>query len=285
MTITLINIAGKISSETVEVLGTVSRLANELGSPFVVVGASARDLVLHYGYGAPVKRATYDVDFAVEVATWEVYGTLRERLEQVDYTATEHAHRMHSPNGTVIDIVPFGPIESDGGTIGWPPDGEVVMDVTGFQDACDAADWVRVQEEPEPLDIPVASPAGMAVLKLIAWTDREVNLRGKDATDLAYLLRTYETIPEVRDTLYGEESKIMEACEWDLSIAASHLLGRHAAEISGGQTRAHVLSLRRGELGSRSPERLTQEMCEQVDVQFERNHQLLTAFLTGFEEP
>jgi len=38
--------------------------------PYVVVGATARDLVLHYGHGAAIRRATQDVDFAIEVPDW-----------------------------------------------------------------------------------------------------------------------------------------------------------------------------------------------------------------------
>jgi predicted nucleotidyltransferase len=31
------------------------------------VGASARDIVLHYGYGARVQRAIADVDFGMQI--------------------------------------------------------------------------------------------------------------------------------------------------------------------------------------------------------------------------
>ncbi len=50
------------------------------------------------------------------------------------------------------------------------------MKVLGFQEACDNAEWVRIQENPE-LDVPVATPAGMSLLKIIAWTDRAGDLR------------------------------------------------------------------------------------------------------------
>ena len=41
-----LNISGKIDSQTVALYKNVSEAANQLEIPFVVVGASARDIVL-----------------------------------------------------------------------------------------------------------------------------------------------------------------------------------------------------------------------------------------------
>lgn len=59
------DISGKIDANQVKVYRDVSNAANALNLPFVVVGAAARDLVLHYGYGARVVRATADIDFGI----------------------------------------------------------------------------------------------------------------------------------------------------------------------------------------------------------------------------
>lgn len=58
MTSTLLNIAGKIDPQTVAAIKAVSSAINELDIPYVVVGATARDLVLHYGHGARIKKDT-----------------------------------------------------------------------------------------------------------------------------------------------------------------------------------------------------------------------------------
>ena len=47
-----LDISGKIDPQTAAVYGAVGKAAQQLGMPYVVVGASARDLVMHYGYGA-----------------------------------------------------------------------------------------------------------------------------------------------------------------------------------------------------------------------------------------
>ncbi len=46
----------------------------------LMVGAMARDLLLHYGFGVRVTRATADVDLAFAVADWDEFDTLRKAL-------------------------------------------------------------------------------------------------------------------------------------------------------------------------------------------------------------
>lgn len=36
---------------------------------FLIVGAMARDLLLHYGHGVPITRATTDIDLGVAVSS------------------------------------------------------------------------------------------------------------------------------------------------------------------------------------------------------------------------
>lgn len=63
----LLNISGKIDSATTELLRVVNEIAQKCGFEYLVVGATARDLVLHHGYGVRIERASADIDFAVEV--------------------------------------------------------------------------------------------------------------------------------------------------------------------------------------------------------------------------
>ena len=280
-----IPIAGKIDPDTVGVLETVHRAATELAIPYIVVGATARDLVLHYGYGAPVRRATHDVDFAIEVPDWQAFHALKRRLEEAGFDPTASAHRLHAPNDSVVDIVPFGPIASEDEVIAWPPDENVTMNVSGFADALSGAETARVREEPTPLDIPVATPAGMAVLKLIAWTERNHDMRRKDARDLVYLLAHYEVIPHVKDRLYEPgQTEMMDGYGWDPRLGGAHLLGRDARAIASGTSGARILRLANREFGSRTPEQLTAEACERPPEQYESHYRLLEAFLNGFME-
>ncbi len=284
MTSTLLNIAGKIDPQTVAIFETVNRVIAELGIPYVVVGATARDLVLHYGHGARIQRATHDVDFAIEVASWAAFDALKNRLCEQGFITTQQQHRLISPMKIAVDIIPFGHAEHEQTSIAWPPEGKVVMNTLGFQEACDTAEWVRIQDKPE-LDIPVATPVGLSLLKFIAWTDRTRDLRRKDATDIAYLLSTYDAIQEVFDALYEEGNiQIMESYDWNITHASAHLLGQHAKNISQANTRQEIIRLASGELGERTLDRLAEEMCEHINVQLDRNQQLLSAFMAGFNE-
>lgn len=279
---TLLNIAGKIDEKTVTLFEVVGRATADLDMPHVVVGATARDIVLHYGHGANVERATTDVDFAIEVPSWAAFYALRKLLCEQGFKATKREHRLISPCNTMVDIVPFGLIEDERADIAWPPEGDVIMSVLGFQEAFDNAEWVRMRDEPE-LDVPIATPVGMVLLKIIAWTDRDKNLRTKDATDIAYLLHSYEKIPEVTDALYDENNvQLMEAYDWDITQASACLLGMRASNIAKENTLQRIRALINEELGNLNLDLLVVEMCTHVEAEFDRKLQLLSAFMDGF---
>jgi len=119
-----------------------------------------------------------------------------------------------------VDIVPFGAIADKNSNIQWPPSGEVEMDVAGFDEAHKSAIPVLIQQEPL-IQIPVASPQGLALLKIIAWDDRDRDLRAKDAIDLAYLLESYQSVEQVVDRLY-ETDGLMERYDWDVDQGNVH---------------------------------------------------------------
>lgn len=278
MKTTLLNISGKLDPGTVEIYCAVSTIASQLGMLFVVVGASARDLVMHHGYGANIERATQDVDFGIQVADWDAFNNLKTQLLGAGFTLGRVEHRMLSPSKTPIDIIPFGGNQDATAHIAWPPTGEVVMSVLGFQEACDHAQLVRIQEEP-PMDIPVASPQGMVLLKLMAWMDRTEDLRQKDAKDILYLLKAYAAIPDVSDKVYDN---LMDTYGWDLEMAGAHQLGADAGEIASNQTRAAIENLLNEAQQRPRTERLVEEMCEQPEHQFKKYRDYLNAFANGF---
>lgn len=124
-----LNISGKIDSVTVTLYKRVSDAANQLGIPFVVVGASARDMVLHYGYAAPIQRATADIDFAIQVSSWAAFDGLKRLLLAEGFSETDTQHQVKSPENIQVDLVPFGRVEDKKSNIAWPPDGNWVMSV------------------------------------------------------------------------------------------------------------------------------------------------------------
>lgn len=196
------------------------------------------------------------------------------------FSETRAQHRVISPGNVQVDIVPFGQVEDEEANIAWPPDGDWVMNVLGFQEACDNAEIVRIQDDP-PVDIPVATPEGMAVLKLIAWTDRAADLRSKDAKDLLYLFTTYEKIPAINNALH-EDQDLMEDYDWDIELASAYQLGVDAESITEEQTYDAIAELFSGDHEGLTVELLVEEMCKQIDREFDRNEALVGAFISGF---
>jgi len=248
--------------------------------PYLVVGASARDMVLHHGYGAKVQRATADIDFALQVPSWDAFATLRKELLANGFSETNTAHRLIGPNNWPIDIVPFGGVADENVNIQWPPSGDTVMNVLGFQEALNNANTVRLRDAPV-LDVPVTSPEGMTILKFISWTDRTQDMRGRDAKDIAYLLTTYENIPAVSDQLY-REATLMELYGWDITLASAHQLGINVKQITLPQTHVVITNLLNNQHPRLKLERLINEMSENAAHQYARNEALISAFSAGF---
>jgi len=239
---TSINIVGKLPLGLVELYSDINRHAKALGIDYLVVGAMARDLVLVHGFGSEIERGTKDVDFGINVASWDEFNALTKRLLAADYNADKNrAHRLYYMGGSdhewEIDIVPFGEIADANNNIYWPPKQETVMNVRGFPEAFTDALQVQISENPEII-IPVASPVGICLLKLIAWLDRDFDLRPKDASDFTYIVETYSKIPEIFDALY--EQDYMEIQGWDETKASAMKLGKDVSDIASIDTKTFL---------------------------------------------
>lgn len=279
MTKPLLDLSGKIDPVFIDVCACVAHCANKLHIPYLVVGAFARDLVLHYGYNAPIQRATTDIDFAIQVPSWNTFDAIKKELIANRFAKTKSVHRLIAPNEWPIDIVPFGSIADQSANIHWPPSGDIEMNVLGFEEALNNADIIRLSNKPT-LDLPVASPVGMMLLKLIAWMDRDLHMRNKDAKDIAYLISTYETIPNISEQLYAEADR-MEAYGWDITLASAHQLGIDAKKISSAQTSSEILKLLNNQTSKALLPKLINEMGE--NHQHNRNETLINAFNEGFK--
>jgi len=109
----LLDLTGKIDPQTVVTITAVHEVTVALELPYIIVGATARDLALHYGYGTPVQRATKDIDFAVEVDSWKAFENVRDKLIEQGFREDSRVlHRLTSPTESPIDIVPFGGVGS-----------------------------------------------------------------------------------------------------------------------------------------------------------------------------
>ncbi|QIB66529.1 nucleotidyl transferase AbiEii/AbiGii toxin family protein [Kineobactrum salinum] len=279
---TFVNIAGKLPRGLVELYSDMREVADSLGIEFLVVGAMARDLVLVHGFGSTIERGTRDVDFGINVASWQDFNTLKEKL--IEHGFTEDRQKPHSLTRNdseglpwEIDIVPFGNITGDNSTVSWPPDQTFVMSVLGFTEAMESAFTVHFSENSDAT-ILVASPAGLAILKLVAWVDREIEVKPKDAMDLSYLIESYTKIPEILAATY--EEGCMEAQDWDEVKASAMKLGRDAGALALPETKVFL----QDQLFGRAPEveQFSRHMQRSRDISLSDSAELLEIFAGSF---
>ena len=241
MTISL-DVTNRLPEGLVEVYGRIQRVAIALDIPLLIIGATARDIILVHGYNAAIERGTRDVDFGLEVPSWEHYQKMRDALIESGFTA--HPKKTHQLSTTdsdglswEIDLIPFGGVSDAHGQITWPPEHAFQMSVLGFDEVYKHAWDVLLTREPT-LSVKVASPAGILLLKLIAWTERGREYQGKDAIDIYYVIKHYGKIPDVFEALY--ERDYMELQDYDDMKASAMMLADEVAAMAHGDTLNYI---------------------------------------------
>ncbi len=279
MTSTSLDITNKVDSSTLAVLQSVTDAAQRLAIPLFVIGATARDLVLHHYYGATISRATQDIDFAIQVPDWSAFEALKAELLHIGFLETRTSHRLKFAKGGWVDLVPFGSISGDGKAVAWPPKGDVVLNILGFSEACEHALNLRISNS-HATDISVVSPVGLALLKLVSWTEREREKRPNDAKDFFYVCANYRKIPSINDGMYTQE-EMMEQYGWVPERGSANLLGRDVRAMVAPSTHEHLDRLFDEQIANRPLRDLVRESCE-TSGQFEEHEVRLNAFIDGY---
>lgn len=247
-----------IDDVTIDILRAVAEEAQAEQVDYMLVGATARDILLTHVFGLAARRATYDVDFAIAVKDWDQFDALRARFiargtfipggqarQRLYYKGDQGDLNYH------LDLVPFGQITQGSDELAWPPDMKVIMNLAGYDDVLAAAE--RVTFLPG-FDGKVVSLAGLAILKLVAWSDRGLE-NPKDAHDLIHLMDSYAAAGNI-DRVY-EEDGVIEAGDYDPDLAGVYLLGKDIRRVASEQTIA-VLT----QIVERDFNRLSNEMTK-----------------------
>lgn len=225
----------QIDPTILEVIRKIDEIARKHETKYFLAGATAREVILRHVFGRPPGRRTLDIDFGIAVRDWDHFRTLKSAMvEQAGFTPHPRmVHRLtyNSTPAVVVDLIPFGGVESVDRTIVWPPEEDFVMRVAGFSDALESAVLVRLDSN---LVIPVVSIPVLLVLKLFAWVDRKHEKR--DAADIHTLLKEYGDTGNV-DRLYDEELHVLEAEGYDFELAGARLIGRDAAGVISEDTK------------------------------------------------
>jgi predicted nucleotidyltransferase len=248
----------------------------------LLVGATARDLLLHYLGRIPISRATNDIDFALAVPNWAEFNRLRQRLSvSSDFSAMPGMnHRLQFADGALVDLIPFGAIERADNTIAWPPNEETVMNVIGYTEALLNA-WRA--DLPDHQRVSVISLPALAVLKIVAWQERHLAEPLKDASDLRLVLENYLDVGnEAR--FYHEALHWLGSPNFDWKMSSAWLLGKDARALLQAGARfsdCHraITTILTTETNPAGELRLVGEMrCLHAQTAFA----LLQSFLAGF---
>lgn len=182
-------------SQTIELrlLGALVNRVNAAaaGTPYLLTGATARDLLLTHAHGIHATRATADVDLAFLTENWTQFEALRNRLiarGECAAVSRRGLHRLRFRDEMDVDILPFGAIERADRTIAWPPENAFVMTMFGYREALKASVAVVL---PDDACVQVVSLPALAMLKFLAWTERRLTEPQKDAYDLLLIIRNY----------------------------------------------------------------------------------------------
>lgn len=225
--------------------------------PFFIAGATARDLILRYGFGIDTGRETLDVDFAVQVETWDAFEQVKSGLISTGkFTDVPRITQRVRFGNVVVDLVPFGAIERPDRTIAWPPDGATIMNVIGFSEALAATISVTL---PEGANVRVVNLSGLALLKLAAWADRQHTQPGKDAYDLTLVLRNYLEAGN-SERLYSDAANLLDENDFDYEAAGAWLLGRDISHLLASESKERIAALLEREANPNGPLSLVGDM-------------------------
>lgn len=221
----------KISSEKFShpllkpILQDLSDLFTKTGIKFFVIGAMARDLVMEI-HNEEGGRLTHDLDIAIAISDWEQFKKIESQLISTGKFSKDlkQKQRFYYEDKYMLDIVPFGDIMKHPDKIFWPPEEEFAMTVLGFNEVHEHSMEVTIDES---LTIQVASLAGIFILKLIAWRDRNLKTN-KDAEDIGFILTNYLNIHLERATDYYEE---IYTDNFTILRGSAILLGKDLKEI------------------------------------------------------
>lgn len=228
MSNTSLDLSNRLPAEQVNIIRQVVRAAQSQRLSLFIVGAQARDLLLQYVYDLPVHRATNDIDFGIVIESWDEFTKLRDALiasKRFQSHKTMRQRLVHE-SGLFIDLVPFGGLEKVSGQISWPPDFSIVMSTVGFREAYDNSAEVRIAAD---LIVSVASLAGLALMKIVAWDERRFE---RDAQDLGLIMRHYLAAGN-EDRIYSEQGDCFDLLneEFDYNKASARILGRDIGRL------------------------------------------------------
>ena len=276
------SLIGKLDSNIINFLSALNEIANNLEIPFFIVGATARDILLQHTHDIPSTRATIDLDIGVSVPDWDRFQVLIDALINSGlFTASRETQRLLYKGSFPVDIVPFGKISSDNGSISWPPEYAFEMSVLGFEECYQHAISVLIRENPDCV-VKVASLAGLVILKIVSWDDN-VERRGKDAADLYFIIRNYIEAGNM-ERFFEEQDDILQKEASDYDLASARFLGRDIVKMASPATKTKLINILKREAASEQGHKIAMNVLSQDSMRresYDRVVEYFNALLRG----
>lgn len=178
-----------------ETLTALQQVLSSMGLSLYVVGAGARDIAMKLLGAQASTRLTTDVDIAIALDNWEMFGKVSLKLQDNHFIKDPYAKQRFyyignsGSNDYEVDIVPFGPLASNE-VVGWPPDGDPEMSVRCFDDVMRVADTIILDND---VSFRIASLSGQFLIKLDTWMDRHLKT-DKDAFDMYHIMDNFYVV-------------------------------------------------------------------------------------------
>ncbi len=206
-----------------EVLTQISDTCLRLGIDFFIVGAVARNLWLVENQIEA--SGTRDVDLAVFIPNNDAYHHLQEALkEKYAYEhSRENAFCMLTPEGVIVDLLPFGAIADEDQVI-LDGVGLAKINLAGFNEVFQSGlSEVHIGEE----NYKACSIPAMVILKMIAFDDRP-DRRIKDVKDIASICRYY---PDIETDMIWSDHFDLYGGTLEHDEVAMIVLGREMSKV------------------------------------------------------
>ena len=258
-----------------EIIKDVTATCSKLGVRSFLVGAFVRDLIFQYAYETKITRATVDIDFGVAVESEEEFESLKKALINTgrfveSNTQWQRLYRNQEGWKTAIDLMPFGGIESPAGTVKIE-NGDFELSTVGFDKVYDDCWNVEIADD---LEVKIASPRGLVLLKLVSFSDRPFE-RIRDLQDIYYTARNYEKIGN-EDRIYDADKDILEDEDFDYETVGARLLGRDLGALINKEIAGYVMKPLTEEKNGGTIEKFADEIRTDKNFEFEGREFILT---------
>lgn len=269
--------------EVSDMLFALERGFKQFGIDFYLVGAVARDVWMNAINNLPASRITKDIDFAVLINDKGTYPQLIEYLINYEGFAAYkgNAFVLIWKDKTQVDLLPFGNIEDEDGTVTIDGTGLTSTSLQGFTEVYEAGlPQINLEDKHQ---FKFCTLPGIVILKLIAYDDRP-EIRADDINDICHILKHFFDMHSVQ--IYDHHHELFDNENAELIDIAATVMGREMKTIAqrNPTLQQRITSILQANITNSDDSPIAILMLQYFGNTVEDNIALLKHLITGFEE-